>query len=172
MPIPVTNPGTALAITEDDNSDGELLLQQLIQIVKHGTDGATVTTPASMVPNPSNPRELIALDLDTASKQLFFRQIAIVLAKAINAIPVGGGGSFDFAENETPSGTINGTDGSDGNDLFTLANTPVSPAGVILVKTRAVMLYGVDFTVSGNQVTYLSPQKPIAGEWHRIWYRY
>ena len=37
-------------------------------------------------------------------------------------------GGYTFVDNETPAGAINGTTGSDGNDDFTLTETP-NPVG-------------------------------------------
>lgn len=72
---------------------------------------------------------------------------------------------------ETPTGSVNGTDGTDGNATFTLAHTPIE-GSVEVVKTRAVMLAGIDYTVSGNKITFLAPQIPMAWEWVRVNYRY
>ena len=80
---------------------------------------------------------------------------------------------FTFVDNETPTGAISGTTGSDGNAAFTLAQTP-SPAGsLILVLTGVIQLQGTDYTLAGNAITYVAPKIPITGnDWHRAWYRY
>lgn len=83
---------------------------------------------------------------------------------------------FNFAANETPAGTINGTNGTDGNASFTLANTP-SPAGSLQLEktdigTAVGMIAGVHFNLSGLTITYTSGNIPISGQTHRAWYRY
>ena len=69
-----------------------------------------------------------------------------------------------LAENEVPSGTINSTTGSDGNNLFTLANIPndlsllaVYSAG--LRKTRFV-----DYVAFANSIVFISGSYPLAGD--------
>ena len=75
-------------------------------------------------------------------------------------------------DNETPSGTINGTTGSDGNPTFTLAHAP-SPAGsLILVLNGLTYRAGLHFTLSSLTITYQTGYIPVAGDWHRAWYRY
>lgn len=78
----------------------------------------------------------------------------------------------NFAENETPTGVIDGV-----NDTFTLAHTPIGP--IQLFKGAAapsgLMLQlpgGAEYTLSGRTVTYAAPAIPVAGERHRVWYRY
>jgi hypothetical protein len=70
-----------------------------------------------------------------------------------------------FIANETPTGSINGT-----NDAFSLANTPA--AGTVhLVLSGFQLLEGTHFSVSGANITYLSGFQPISGEWHRVSYK-
>ncbi len=71
-----------------------------------------------------------------------------------------------------PTGTINGTNGTDGNATFTLPNTPDPTTSLIVVKTRAVMQLNVDYTLSGTTLTFLSPQIPITGEVIHCWFTY
>lgn len=83
---------------------------------------------------------------------------------------------FNNVANETPTGAINGTNGTDGNAAFTLAHAP-SPAGSLqLVKTDVgtgvVMIAGVHYNLSSLTITYTSGNIPIAGQTHRAWYRY
>lgn len=99
--------------------------------------------------------ESLRLDVATAQAQI------VTLQDATN-----------FAENETPSGVIDGV-----NDTFTLAHTPIGP--IQLFKGAAapsgLMLQlpgGAEYTLSGSTVTYAAPAIPLAGERHRVWYRY
>ncbi len=64
-----------------------------------------------------------------------------------------------FVDQETPAGTINGS-----NTAFTLANTPSSPASVHLYVNGLRMSLGVDFTISGNAITFLSTSTPQPGD--------
>ncbi len=85
--------------------------------------------------------------------------------------PVGTG---NFVFDETPSGTINSTTGSDGNGVFTLANTPSPSSSLELIQqtigTSTVMIDGVDFTISGATITYTAGDYPITGTTHRANY--
>ena len=74
-----------------------------------------------------------------------------------------------FADAETPSGAIDGT-----NDTFTLANTPDPPASLILTKNGIVMEEGTgnDYTLSGNTITFQAGQIPQTGDKLLCWYRY
>jgi hypothetical protein len=74
----------------------------------------------------------------------------------------------NFADAETPSGTIDGS-----NAAFTLAHTP-SPGGSLqLFKNGRVMMpAGVDYTLSAGTITYTSGSKPQTGDVHIAWYRY
>lgn len=67
------------------------------------------------------------------------------LADAIDNLPT-------FVFNETPSGSINGT-----NDTFTLANTPTS-GSLILCLNGQVLKSGAgnDYTISGNTITLVT----------------
>ena len=85
-------------------------------------------------------------------------------------------GDNNFADNETPAGTINGTDGTDGNAAFTLAHAP-SPAGSLLlfktdIGSGVYMIAGIHFNLTTLTITYTSGNKPITGMTHRASYRY
>jgi hypothetical protein len=58
-------------------------------------------------------------------------------------------------ENETPSGTINGS-----NTVFTLANTPSPASSLKLYRNgQRQKAGGVDFTLSSNQITFVITPK-------------
>ena len=84
---------------------------------------------------------------------------AVVLASALPA-------ATNFADNETPSGTINGI-----NTVFTLAHTP-SPAGSLELFYRGLnqVSGGVDFTLVAATITFTVA--PIAGSTILGWYRF
>jgi hypothetical protein len=67
--------------------------------------------------------------------------------------------------NETPTGTIDGT-----NREFTLAQTPMTGTVQVFVS-GLMMLPGTHFTVSGTTLTFTDPYQPITGEWVRVSYR-
>lgn len=78
-----------------------------------------------------------------------------------------GGSSFNFADNETPSGAINGS-----NAVFTLAHAPTPAASLELTKNRITLIQGTDFTVSGSTITYLAGSIPQTGDIHVASYRF
>jgi hypothetical protein len=95
------------------------------------------------------------------------------------SVPSSGGGSdmLNFAPPEVPSGTINGTNGSDGNALFTISHTPNPSSSLPLFKNglRMMLWDGTDgdYTLSGNRITYLAPAIPVTGDTHTTGeYRY
>ena len=72
----------------------------------------------------------------------------------------------NFADSETPSGTVNGV-----NTAFTLANTPSPATSLIFTVNGQVMSpVGVDFTLSGTTITTVTA--PPTGSVLRAWYRY
>lgn len=76
-----------------------------------------------------------------------------------------GGSGPNYADNETPSGTINGS-----NTAFTLANSP-SPAGSLQLYLDGVgQIAATDYTLSGASVTFTSA--PSTGGLLRAFYRY
>jgi hypothetical protein len=78
-----------------------------------------------------------------------------------------------FADAETPAGACTGTDGTDGNPLFTLAHAP-SPAASLHAESRGVgnLFAGVHYTLAGATMTFLSGFIPLAGDEIRVSYRY
>lgn len=61
----------------------------------------------------------------------------------------------NFSDNETPSGTINGS-----NTAFTLAHTPSPAASLSLYKNGQLQIAGgADYTLSGTSITYGSAPK-------------
>lgn len=84
----------------------------------------------------------------------------------------GGGGTVpNFADEETPGGSINGS-----NTAFTLANAPSPAASLILVQSSGagggavLKAGGVDFTLSGLNITLVNA--PATGDSLLAWYRH
>jgi hypothetical protein len=71
----------------------------------------------------------------------------------------------NFADNETPSGTINGS-----NTAFTLANVPNPASSLALYLDGAIQEAGIDFTLSGAGITMTSA--PLTGQVLRTFYRF
>lgn len=73
-----------------------------------------------------------------------------------------------FADNETPSGTVNGS-----NDTFTLAQTP-SPAGslVLFKNGQRMKAAGADYTLTTNSIVFATAAIPVTGDVLIADYRY
>ena len=67
--------------------------------------------------------------------------------------------------NETPSGSLDGV-----NVTFTLANSPDPANSLRLFLNGILQLYGTDYTLAGNTITY--NDAPDADAWHRAYYEY
>lgn len=61
-----------------------------------------------------------------------------------------------FVDNETPGGAVNGS-----NTVFTLANAPKT---VQLYRNGLLQASTVDFTLSGNTITFQATSVPQAGD--------
>jgi len=138
-----------LFIFKNGTSGGHNLIVQVT-----GAPGTTVTVSAS--------GSLIPLYSDGAN---------------VSQITAGGGGGGgggtvpNFADEETPGGSTNGS-----NTAFTLATAPSPAASLILVQSSgagggAVLIAGgVDFTLSGANITMVNA--PATGDSLIAWYRH
>jgi hypothetical protein len=82
--------------------------------------------------------------------------------------PCGGGGVLpQFSDGETPAGTINGA-----NPTFTLAFTPSPTNSVQLYLNGLRMQLGLDYTITGSTITFLSVSVPQLGDVILATYRY
>lgn len=80
----------------------------------------------------------------------------------------GGGGSPNFADQEIPSGTINGS-----NSTFTLAFAPSPATSLELFKNGVLQQSGGgDFTLSGQTITFVAGSVPRSGATLAAWYRH
>ena len=78
----------------------------------------------------------------------------------------GTGSAVNFADNETPGGSINGT-----NATFTLASAP-NPAGSLRLYRNGLLLEpGVDYSVTGSSITILTTV-PVSGDTISAYYRH
>jgi len=73
-----------------------------------------------------------------------------------------------LVDNETPTGTINGT-----NETFTVTTAPSPAASLHLYKNGQLMISGgADYTLTTNSIAYAVGAIPITGDVHRASYRY
>lgn len=142
MAIPVPIPVGALPVTDPDTVRAESLVAAITQIFKNGTSGGTLAigTPATIIPPGANPpidpatgKPLLeTLTLDTPQAQLFYRQLALAMAKIVPGwtssppSPV----VANLVFNEVPVGAVNGS-----NKTFTTSN-------VFIVSTTRFFLNG------------------------------
>lgn len=76
------------------------------------------------------------------------------------------GSSVGFVDGETPSGTLNGT-----NTTFTLSQTPFPASSLELYRNGLVQTVGIDYTISGQTITFLGADTPISGDVLEAYYR-
>jgi hypothetical protein len=83
--------------------------------------------------------------------------------------PCGSGGGIlpQFSDNETPSGTINGT-----NPVFTLLAAPSPATSLQLYLNGLRMDPGVDFSLTGSTITFITASTPQTGDILVASYRY
>lgn len=75
------------------------------------------------------------------------------------------GTTTTYADDETPSGTINGS-----NTAFTLAHTPSPAASLMLFQNGVLNRRMTDYTLSGANITF--SVAPTTGDNLRAFYRY
>jgi hypothetical protein len=88
------------------------------------------------------------------------------LTTTVNALSSGSGVNPLFTDGETPSGLVNGS-----NTTFTLAGTPVPAASLELYRNGLVQTSGVDYSLSGNTISFLSAAAPQSGDILQAYYR-
>lgn len=78
----------------------------------------------------------------------------------------GGSLAFDYADDEVPTGAIDGA-----NQTFTLLNAPIPPESLKLFYNEGRLVPGVDFTLTGNTIT-LTAYVPSGTDYLRADYRF
>jgi len=74
--------------------------------------------------------------------------------------PCGGpGAGLEFVDGESPTGLVNGS-----NTAFTLGNTPSPPASLTLYRNGLLQRQTLDYTVSGNLITFATESVPQFGD--------
>ncbi|HEX7360971.1 MAG TPA: hypothetical protein VF283_10815 [Bryobacteraceae bacterium] len=76
------------------------------------------------------------------------------------------GGSAEFVDAETPAGTPNGT-----TTVFTLTKAPAPAASLELYRNGVLQRQGVDYTLSGNTVTFVNASIPQTNDLLQAFYR-
>lgn len=71
----------------------------------------------------------------------------------------GGGGGAEFVDAETPAGMVDGT-----NVVFTLSAAPSPESGLSLFRNGLLQKQGVDYTLSGNTITFVAGAAPQPGD--------
>jgi hypothetical protein len=82
------------------------------------------------------------------------------------SVIIGENGTGAFVDSETPTGLINGS-----NLVFTLASTPAPAESLELYRNGIRLSPIVDYTLSGNTITFVSGAQPQTGDIFRAQYR-
>lgn len=86
MTIPVPISHVPITSSDLETSRAESFLEELFRIIRNGTTGATLNTPATTIPSTTDPAVLVPLEVDTAQKQLLYRQEAIALVRLLGRL--------------------------------------------------------------------------------------
>jgi hypothetical protein len=79
--------------------------------------------------------------------------------------PCGGAGP-QFSDGEVPGGTVDGA-----NTTFTLANPPTPATSLVLFRNGIGQQPGVDYTLTGSSIQFLTGAVPQPGDALLAWYR-
>jgi hypothetical protein len=71
-----------------------------------------------------------------------------------------------FVDGETPAGAVNNV-----NTAFTLAQTPAPTGSVALYRNGVRVRTGLDYTITGNAITFLAGSIPQTGDLLQCSYR-
>jgi len=77
-----------------------------------------------------------------------------------------GSGADLYVDDETPAGTIDGSNGS-----FSLSNAPAPAASLLLFRNGIRVRNGVDYNLSGNTITFMTGCVPAPGDMLSASYR-
>jgi hypothetical protein len=94
------------------------------------------------------------------------------LSNIVAALQSSGGGTPSgqintaFVDGETPAGTLDGT-----NTVFALNQAPTPAGSLELYRNGLVQTSGVDYTIAGSQITFLSGAVPVTGDLLQAYYR-
>ena len=75
-------------------------------------------------------------------------------------------GGAGFVDTEIPAGVLDGT-----NATFTMAGTPDPVSSLRLYRNGLLLSNGVDYTASGNAITFAAGEEPEQGDILQVSYR-
>ena len=146
----VTAIASGAIVNDDVNSSAAIALSKLAS----GTDTYVVVCNGSGVPT------YVAMSGDATIANTGAVSLASTVLKEADVVTA-----------ETPSGTINGTDGTDGNAAFTLAATPVTGSERVFVNgVRQTAGASDSYEISTNTITFKSGWIPVTGDTLRVDY--
>ncbi len=87
------------------------------------------------------------------------------LTNLVNSLSTGGANAV-FVDAESPAGIMNGT-----NPAFTLAQAPLSAGVLMLFRNGVIQASGIDYTLSGNTITFGAGGIPQSGDILQAFYR-
>ncbi len=88
------------------------------------------------------------------------------LSNTVNALTTTITLNTAFIDAETPSGLVNGTNGS-----FTLSQTPSPTVSLALYRNGLIQANGTDYTSAGQNITFMSTSIPKTGDILQAFYR-
>ncbi len=129
---------------------------------------STVTNLSSTVTSNSNSITSLNSTVNTLNTQVSnLSNTVATLTSTVNTLSNGqSANSAVFVDGETPSGTANGVNAS-----FTLANAPSPSSSLELYRNGILQMPGVDYTLSGNSITFLSHSLPQPNDILQAFYR-
>ena len=129
---------------------------------------STVTNLSSTLTSNSNSVTSLTGMVNTLNAQVSnLSNTVATLTSTVNTLSNGqSANSAVFVDSETPSGTANGV-----NATFTLANTPSPSSSLELYRNGILQMPGIDYTLSGNSITFQSHSLPQANDILQAFYR-
>jgi prefoldin subunit 5 len=129
---------------------------------------STVTNLSSTLTSNSNSITSLNGMVNTLNTQVSnLSNTVATLTSTVNTLSNGqSANSAVFVDSETPSGTANGV-----NANFTLTNTPSPSSSLELYRNGILQMPGVDYTLSGNSITFLSHSLPQTNDILQAFYR-
>jgi hypothetical protein len=115
--------------------------------------------------------QTVGVDYSVSGQTVTFLSSDIPVAgdvlQAYYRITSGTSATFNFADAEIPTGTINGT-----NVTFALAAAPNPVISLKLYKNGMLLQQPNDYTLSGSTITFVSAAAPQTGDSITAYYRH
>lgn len=158
--VPPSTVPLTLALVRVSSTQGSSSSGNLNGDGSGGTQYATIPIPISEITGLSS-------DLATMNGSITSLTNAVTaLSATVSGLGSGNTSSVAFVDAETPGGTINGT-----NAAFTLANAPSPASSLKLFRNGLEQTSGVDYTLSGSTLNFLSGAIPATGDLLQAYYR-